>query len=410
MTVKHLAHSAHQHIQSACGIPVARSHVHELLASAFGYGSWAAFRADCVLSDAGLGGLAPANGPALAGRALQLKIPQPACTTAASTLHALLLERGVRAMRWTEIEALTRAVVLDSTRPAPDAPPDFDEDELDFEDDLDFEGKEAAPPTPSPAAVLAASALLLDELGSRQLSPEMHHRLATAFRSQKPNAYLYEEAQKGRVLTKVEQAWVDQYLLDAPRYRAYKYHLRAAALGGVRQAAAEYAWAFEDAGFYERAALLDGEVDAHRMAELAPTRPQRHTWLRAAVEQGSRKALDDLAQEGDLWALEQLARQGDVDALRTLAEEAAGSGDALRAWAYQKFALTFGADFTQSDLRAYHSEGQRAGEFYDSDFGGPVHVDGWEAIELPKIDAAGQSRAIELAQRFAKGGSLFDAG
>jgi hypothetical protein len=264
-------------------------------------------------------------------------------------------------------------------------------------------------PSPAPAAGLAGSALLLDELASRELSPQMHHQLATAFKCQKPNPYLYEEAQKGRVLTKLEQAWADQYLLDAPRYRAYEHHLRAAALGGVRQAAAEYASAFEDAGFYERAEKLEGEVDPRRMAELAPTRPQRHTWLRAAVEQGSRQALNDLAQEGDLWALEQLARQGDVDALRTLAEEAAGSGDALRAWAYQNFALNLGADFTQSDLRAYHSEGQRSGEFYDSDFGGPLHVDGWEAIDLPTIDAAGQSMAIDMAQRFAAGASLLES-
>lgn len=104
---------------------------------------------------------------------------------------------------------------------------------------------------------------------------------------------------KGRVLTRVEQTWADQYLLEAPKYRAYEHHLRLAALGGVRQAAAEYASAFEDASFYDRAEGLKGEVDPRRMAELAPTEQRRHKWLRIAVEQGSRQALDDLAHEGD---------------------------------------------------------------------------------------------------------------
>ena len=208
------------------------------------------------------------------------------------------------------------------------------------------------------------------------------------------------------MLTKVEQAWVEQYVLDAPKYRAYQHHLRCAALGGVRQAAAEYASAFEDASFYERAEGLDGEVDPRRMAELASTDEQRHKWLRTAAEQGSLQALDDLAHGGDTWALEQLAREGNVDALRTLAEDAVRNGDGLRAWAYQNFAATLGSDLTDSDYRAYHSEAEHAGDFYDSDFGGAMHVDRSPAVDLPPIDAAGQSLASDMAQRFAEGASL----
>jgi hypothetical protein len=402
MTVKNLAHSAHHQLQTACGISVARSHVHELLAAAFGYGSWAAFRADCVLSDGGVGDLAPENGPTLAGRALQLKIPQHACSLAASTVHAILMERRIGALRWESIEALTRPLVGSTSQGWPDGWADGDENE----DDLDFEDEQAPALPPSPVATLARSPLLLDDLASRELSPSRHYLIACAFRCQKPNPYLHEESMKGRVLTKLEQSWADQYLLEAPKYRAYEHHLRLAALGGVRQAAAEYASAFEDASFYERAESLEGEVDPRRMAELAPTEARRHKWLRTAVEQGSRQALDDLAHAGDAWALEQLAREGDVDALRTLAEEAVGNGEALRAWAYQHFAATLGVDLTQSDYHAYHSEGEHAGEFYDSDFGGPLYVDGSPAVELPALDAAGQALAGNMAQRFAEGASL----
>jgi len=403
MTVKHLAHAAHQQIQTACGIAVARSHVHELLAAAFGYGSWAAFRADCVLSDAGVGDLVPQNGSALAGRALQLNIPPNATSVAASTLLALLQERRVSALRWHAVEAMTKPAVEAPPRGGPEAWSEEDDADLDFDDE------EPAMPPPSPAVRLARSPLLLDELASRAMSPQIHHQLAGAFRCRKPNPYLYEESLKGRVLTKQEQAWVDQYLAEAPQYRAFEHHLRQAALGGVRQAAAEYAAAFEDATFYERAKHLDGEVDARTMAELAPTAEQRHAWLRSAAEQGSHQALDDLAHAGDSWALERLAREGDVEALRTLAEEAVESGDGLRAWAYQNFAATLGVDLTQSDYRAYHSEGEHAGEFYDSDFGGPMHVDGSPAVDLPELDDDGHSRAREMALRFSGGVSLANA-
>lgn len=403
MTLKQLAHAAHHQLRSACGIPMPRSHVHELLAAAFGYGSWAAFRADCVLCDAGIGDIPPENGPALAGRALQLGLPQRACPVVASTMHALLQERRIGAMRWHDVEALTR--------PTASAPQGSKIEGWadDNEDDLDFDDEEAPAPSPPPAARLAASALLLDELASREMSPQIHHQLASAFRCRKPNPYLYEESLKGRALTKQEQAWVDQYLAEAPQYRAFEHHLRYAALGGVRQAAADYAAEFEDTTFYERAQRLEGEVDARIMANLAPTAEQRHEWLRAAADQGSHQALDDLAHAGDARAMERLAREGDVDALRALAEQAVETGDALRAWAYQNFAATLGVDLTESTYRALHSEDEHAGEVYDSDFGGPMHVDGSPAVELPNLDDDGHARARDMAMRFADGASLTNA-
>lgn len=41
MTLKELAHTAHQHLQTRAGCAIKHSHVHELLAAAFGYQSWA---------------------------------------------------------------------------------------------------------------------------------------------------------------------------------------------------------------------------------------------------------------------------------------------------------------------------------------------------------------------------------
>ena len=45
MTLKELAHLAQQTLHTRAGCPVRRSHVHELLAAAFGHRSWAALLA-----------------------------------------------------------------------------------------------------------------------------------------------------------------------------------------------------------------------------------------------------------------------------------------------------------------------------------------------------------------------------
>ena len=51
MTVKELAHVAQQTLQATAGCSVKRSHVHELLAAAFGSSSWAAFLSESLLAD-----------------------------------------------------------------------------------------------------------------------------------------------------------------------------------------------------------------------------------------------------------------------------------------------------------------------------------------------------------------------
>ncbi|MBS0498779.1 MAG: hypothetical protein JSR74_00450 [Proteobacteria bacterium] len=72
MTLKELAHSAHQHLQIHAGCAIKRSHVHELLAAAFGCQSWASFLSESLLADGGAGD-APVDAlPHVIGRAAQL--------------------------------------------------------------------------------------------------------------------------------------------------------------------------------------------------------------------------------------------------------------------------------------------------------------------------------------------------
>ncbi len=42
-------------------------------------------------------------------------------------------------------------------------------------------------------------------------------------------------------------------------------------------------------------------------------------------------------------------------------------------------------DLTESTLHAFHDGGPQDGDFYDSDFGGSMYVNGDEGLEMPEI-------------------------
>jgi hypothetical protein len=395
MTLKELAHAAQQRLQSHASQPVRRSHVHELLAAAFSYRSWAAFLSDALLADAGVGDAPDGGAAAVSGRALQLGYGQADAVGLAVTLLSFIAAHQLTCVRWSDLQALRVPMAR------------ADEGDAEFEDDRDGGGTDdpGLDSTASAGATIArdrllVSPLLLDSLEqtAAQGDPALHALLAALYRCERPNPYLYEESLKGRVLSVVERRWADEYLQLEPRFRRYEQHLKAAALGGVRQAAAEYAAAFDSREFYELAERMTGDVDADQMARFAGTPASKARWLREAAEQGSASALQQLADGGDEWALERLAERGDSVALRALSEEALKRGDLVRAWVWQHLALLHGVDLTRSTMRAYHDGGPQDGEFYDSDFGGPLYVDGEEALVLPALEVAEQRRATSLAR------------
>ena len=222
--------------------------------------------------------------------------------------------------------------------------------------------------------------------------------LTALFRCSKPNTYLYEESQKGRQLTASERGWVEQYLLLAPRYARYEAHLKAAAEAGVRAAALEYGVAFERPEFITLAERLNGDVDPEQMARVATSLEARTRWLRRAAEAGSHRALEDLADLGDPWAQERVAPLAGLHWLRDAAERALAEGDPVRAWIWQYVALARGEDLTLSTLAARHDGGSNDGEFYDSDFGGPLYVDGDEGLALPELERNQHGEAQAKAQ------------
>lgn len=391
MTLKELAHTAHQHLQSRAGCAIKRSHVHELLAAAFGYQSWAAFLSESLLADAGVGAAPEDASPRVIGRAVQLGYGQSASVEMASALLEFVGERKLSSVRWSEITAL-----LESPPHSTNEGDGDDDEEEDWDDDDEAAGVETQDATRNR---LLKSPLLQDglERSAEGRGAERHHVLAALYRCARPNPYLYEESLKGRVLTAVERGWVNDYLRLEPRFARYEQHLKAAALGGVRAAAVEYAAVFESREFFELAERLSGDVDAERMVRLAATPEAQARWLQVAADQGSESALQQLAHEGDRSALERLAERGDVDALRAAAEQALHRGESLRAWTWQYLALRHGVDLTKSTMAAYHDGGPQHGQFYDSDFGGALYVDGDEALELPEIGPAEHREAKALA-------------
>ncbi len=134
------------------------------------------------------------------------------------------------------------------------------------------------------------------------------------------------------------------------------------------------------------------------MARVATSQEARIQWLRKAAEAGSRRALEDLADLGDPWAEERIAARASAYWLRDAAERALADNDPLRAWIWQYIALARGDDLTRSTLAARHDGGSNDGDFYESDFGGPLYVDGDEGLVLPELDQAQHLQAKAKAR------------
>jgi hypothetical protein len=98
-----------------------------------------------------------------------------------------------------------------------------------------------------------------------------------------------------------------------------------------------------------------------------------------------------------------MAPRANVHWLRDAAERALAEDDPLRAWTWQYVALARGKDLTESTLAARHDGGSNDGEFYDSDFGGPLYVDGDEGLALPELTRDQHREAKAKAQDLLRG-------
>jgi hypothetical protein len=236
---------------AATGTHVKRTHVYQLVATCFGYGSWEAFRIKCVLAD-GVGGPPSVQLGTLLGRAVQLGLASNKQTEA--LIQALLAAVQKRDLRALEISELQRILgrhgkwpvrgrwEFDAAGRDDDAwyAADFDDndaeedDEGDERDELDW------------LSALRASSVLRASLSERATDedPTSHLALAALLRCRRPNSHLHDEALRGRILNRTEEAMRAEYLQHVPQFEAYEHHLRAAAKAGVALAAIEGALVF----------------------------------------------------------------------------------------------------------------------------------------------------------------------
>lgn len=389
--IKSFAHHAHQSLSPLAPSSFKRSHVYELLAAGLGFKSWASLHPAHVLVD-GMDVQLPADfGRNVLARALQLGFSQTEAEAVAESFHAQCAQRPFGCLALSELDES-----LFASPSGADA--DLESDEDDFDDDEDWSDESAGSERPS---IPKSSQALLDDLADRasQGDARSHYRLAKLLACKVPSDYLYQESLKGRALTTQEQIWVDQYLQLVPQREKYLQHLQAAADGGIRAANLEYAMEASAPSYRERAVNMTGDIDWRALAETASSHEERNRWLRQAADDGDDSALEELARKGDSGAAEQLALWGDQHWLREVAELAIEQGDPVAAWKWYFVALHYELDLTESTMRAYHDGGPNAGEFYDSDFGGPMYVDGDEGLELPKIGDEQKSIAKAMAEQ-----------
>lgn len=409
--IKSFAHSAHQSLSPLAPHVFKRSHVYELIAAGLGFKSWASLCTDHVLVDEEDTQLRPNFSLNVLARALQLGLSQQQAEAVAQTFHAQCTQHPFDCLALAELDES-----LFGTPSSGDGYSEQDEgyfqeheDEQDQQDQQDEEVEEAEEvdwldePEREPArqAIPRSSQMLLDDLAARASRGEAlsHYRLAKLLACQVPSDYLYQESLKGRVLVTQEQIWVDKYLLLVPQREKYLQHLNAAAEAGIRAANLEYAIEANDPSYRERAVNMKGEIDRRLLAETALSNDERNHWLREAADDGDVSALEELANRGDASAAGQLALSGNQHWLREVAESALQQGDVVATWKWHFVALHHELDLTESTMRAYHDGGSNDGEFYDSDFGGPLYVGGDEGLVLPKISAEQLTTAKGMAEQ-----------
>lgn len=352
MSLKAFAFSVKHHLQPVIGVPIAHSHVYELLAAAFGFCSSAALNSDHVLAVTANGSGRTVDPVLLQRRLAELGYGEFAIQMGTSL--ATYIKEG-------ELACYSLGSVVSILQ----------EDPFEL---LDVE-------TAAELQVLIDGLSKLAEKGSSAA----HFALGLIYRSELTDddhqpgmggEYWLERLQAGEALAGVQLEWaIAAQELQQRRALSCSHLMRAATLGHDG-AVLELAEMGEDPRWLEQVWNLDSVDDPLRLAELA-------------YEHGR----DDDARRWYYVA----AAQGDTEAMRMLVEELEPD-NSFQGWVWIYLSAELGDDIRQSSMRAYHDGGAYAGEMYDDDIGGPLYVDGDEGVDIAALDAASDTRARLLAK------------
>lgn len=382
MTIKELAHSAQQYLQTNVGGSFKRSHIYELLAASFGFNSYAAFGVDSVFTELRPGDKRPASQDAfVARRYIELGYPSDTADPVIVALQYFLVERQIGV---TSISSLISGLRGESPNQEDDLEDDQDElsdpagaDER-FEDD-DTTAQVWIDGLFDPADEVECSPILLDSLekAASKGNAQAHYVLALIHAREEENSrdagnsYWYSQEQQGHLLTGVKKEWAEAHKAYLIQVEKYTYHLREAGRLGNAYALFDLAERFDDPSFFEQS-HRDVDADpvivaaiAERMGRVADAR----RWLSIAAE------------------------SGDTDAMLRLIEEY-DQGDPIRCWTWVYLSKLVGTDLTQDDYYAINEDGSR----YDFDIGGPAFVDGRGGIKLEPLRTEQDATAKLAAQ------------
>jgi len=362
MTIKELAYSAQQHLQTSTGGSFKRAHVYELFAASFGFNSYAAFGVDTIFTELCQNSRRFIPQSALIKRrCIELGYQPDTATLASSALESFLVERQIGVASISSLVSRLRGK-------------SFSQDE-----ELEYDEDELFAPTDD-----AFGPILLDGLAAAASKGNAlaHYALALIYDYDDEDdldagsSYWYAQGQQGRILTGVEKEWAEAYEARLAQVEKYTHHLREASRLGNQEALLDLADRFDDPSFFEQPRhSVDADpvviaAIAERMGRIADA---KH-WLTLAAESGNTNAM--------LWFIEKYEY-----------------ADLQRCWTWVHLSRLVGTDLTQDAHYLINEDGSD----YDDDVGGPAYVAGRDGVDLeplaPEQDAAARLAAQKLFEQ-----------
>lgn len=349
MTLREIAHSAQQQLETGPGSPFKRAHVYELLAASFGFKSYAALLSEALITQ-GQNDEAEFSAPLPAIRERCLGLGYRALTAdIAAAEIAAFLEKNL-------LQAITVRELVDQLLECPG------DDEL---SPLLLDGLNTAASKGNAVAHYALALILANE-----------EEAQAEDRRGGDGSYWHSQERDGRILVGVQKEWADEYAMQVSRSESYTRHLRAAADLGSWRALVDLAERSRDPAFLER--IDESAVDdAMRIAEVAgPLGLAREArrWLTKAAEAGNTSAMRDLIEDYD-------------------------RNDLHRCWIWVYLARLVGTDLTRDKHYAINEDGSD----YDEDVGGPAFVAGDEGVHLSPLEPQADLAAKQAAQHLFSG-------
>lgn len=358
MTIKEVAYSAQQHLQSSTGSSFKRTHIRELLAAFFGFNSYAAFSVDTVLTELRQNNRRVVPQSALIKqRCIELGYQGDTVNLVPSSLESFLAERRLGVASISSL--VSHLKVVSSSQ----------------NEELEYDQDELFAPTDEMFGPILLNGL---DVAASKGNALAHYALALMHTPDDEDdqdagsSYWYSQGQQGRVLTGVEKEWAEAHEARLAQAEKYSRHLREASRLGHQDALLDLAERFDDPSFFgqPRHEVNADPVAVAAIAERMGRPADARHWLTLAAERGDTEAMLQLIEKYD-------------------------HGDLLRCWTWVYLSRLVGTDLTQDAHYAINDDGSDD----DDDVGGPAYVAGCDGVDLEPLAPAQDATARLAAQK-----------